>query len=66
MGVGGLERSRRIPWRYQRLSLVKPRDSSTALRPFYRLRFAQNDTAKDASNTRQLSHSHSLAIPFEA
>ena len=32
MGEGGLERSRRIPWHYQRQSLVTPQDSSTALR----------------------------------
>jgi len=41
---GGLERSRRIPWPYQRGVLVQRRDSSTALRPLHLLRSAQNDT----------------------
>src|SRR5437762_10540426 len=43
-GAGGMERSRRIPWLYQRVVLVARRDSSTALRPLDRLRSAQNDT----------------------
>ena len=41
---------RRIPQYHQRSSLVMPRDSSTALRPRDRLRFAQNDTRKEVNH----------------